>query len=185
MKLIYLIILILLFLIFTILIIIYWISVYYLLISNGAPFYPSFFRKNRTKLNELFKFLESIDLKNRKMIDLGSGDGRIVIEFAKNGYESYGIEFNPFLVWLSRFVAKKMKIKNAYFIKEDLFKVNLRDFGIIYIYQDSSVNKKLIKKFESELKHGSIIISNKFQLPYSENLKMINKIGNFLVYQKK
>jgi len=43
-------------------------------------------------------------LKGRRgpIIDLGSGDGRIVIESAKHGLPAEGIELNPWLVLYSR-----------------------------------------------------------------------------------
>ncbi len=41
------------------------------------------------------------------VIDLGSGDGRIVIAAAKRGAKALGIEYNPDMVALSRLNAEK------------------------------------------------------------------------------
>jgi hypothetical protein len=38
----------------------------------------------------------------RRVADLGSGDGRIVIALAKEGFHATGYELNPWLVWWSR-----------------------------------------------------------------------------------
>ena len=40
------------------------------------------------------------NLKGKRMVDIGSGDGRIVIEFARNGAKAEGYEINPLLVCL-------------------------------------------------------------------------------------
>lgn len=42
-----------------------------------------------------------------KAVDLGSGDGSVIIALAKAGAEAHGYELNPFLVWLSRRQIKK------------------------------------------------------------------------------
>ena len=44
-------------------------------------------------------------LKGRQgpIVDLGSGDGRIVIEAAKRGIPAEGVELNPWLVLYSRY----------------------------------------------------------------------------------
>ena len=62
----------------------------------GAPFQPS---SDRALKNILTL---ANPKKNQRMAELGSGDGKIVIEFAKRGVESHGFEINPLLVWISR-----------------------------------------------------------------------------------
>ena len=65
----------------------------------GAPFLPSdakTFERTAILLGSLGKGA------GKKAVDLGSGDGRMVIELAKLGYEAHGYEINPLLVWQSR-----------------------------------------------------------------------------------
>jgi len=82
------------------------------MLLSDAPYLPSYKKSSDEKcLNELFEFLEEYRNKKIKFIDLGSGDGRIVIEFAKRNYESYGVEINPFLVLLSKWKIKKEGLK--------------------------------------------------------------------------
>src|SRR5258708_6697282 len=47
------------------------------------------------------------------MVDLGSGDGRLVIALAKQGARVDGFEINPFLVWWSRYQIKQAGLNNA------------------------------------------------------------------------
>src|SRR3989338_878500 len=63
---------------------------------RGAPYLPTH-RESVAKMIELAQVRPA-----DKMVDLGSGDGRIVIAFAKQGIEAHGYEVNPLLVWWSR-----------------------------------------------------------------------------------
>ncbi|KAJ7370211.1 hypothetical protein OS493_033836 [Desmophyllum pertusum] len=40
------------------------------------------------------------------LVDLGSGDGRVVITAARQGYQAHGYELNQWLVWYSRLQAR-------------------------------------------------------------------------------
>src|SRR3989338_6809376 len=73
---------------------------------------------------ELFKKLELSKYKN--FLDLGSGDGRVVLIaslFVKN---SAGIEYDKELYNISLKIKEKLKIKNANFINGDYLE---HDFG--------------------------------------------------------
>ena len=50
--------------------------------------------------------------KKLKMVDLGSGDGRICIEAAKWGYHAVGYELNPFLYVLASYNAYREGVYN-------------------------------------------------------------------------
>ncbi|MBI2052235.1 MAG: methyltransferase domain-containing protein [Candidatus Sungbacteria bacterium] len=144
----------------------------------GAPFLPSYRRQKRQILEPLFKLARQAP--GQKFVDLGSGDGRVVIEFAKQGFESWGVEFNPALAWWSRLAIKRLGLKNAHIIKKSFWKIDLNSFDIVYIYQLTSINVLLADKFKKELKTGAIIISAGFFLP---NFELIKKEGIFGVYR--
>ena len=55
----------------------------------GAPIQPS----KDDKIKTILKL--SSPRKKDKILDLGSGDGRIVMAFAEKGYEAHGYEINP------------------------------------------------------------------------------------------
>lgn len=99
---------------------IYLASVFFLLMGiplffMGAPFLPSFRKREDIDFRTLFNILR--ENKVNKIIDLGSGDGRIVIAFAEAGFESCGVELNPLLVWWSRRKIKKYQLENRAKIK--------------------------------------------------------------------
>jgi len=65
-------------------------------ILRGAPYLPT--RKNQIKAG-----LELLDLNpGQTMLELGSGDGAVLLAAAKKGYKSIGYELNPVLVIISR-----------------------------------------------------------------------------------
>ncbi|MBI4118861.1 MAG: hypothetical protein HY452_01200 [Parcubacteria group bacterium] len=144
----------------------------------GAPFLPSYRRQKRQILEPLFELARPAP--GRKFVDLGSGDGRVVMEFARAGFDSWGVEFNPALAWWSRLAIKRFGLKNAHIIKKSFWKIDLGSFDIIYIYQLTSINALLADKFKKELKTGALIISAGFFLP---NFELVKKEGIFWVYR--
>lgn len=96
----------------------------------GAPFLPSYRRQKRKILEPLFELARSAP--GNKFIDLGSGDGRVVMEFARRGFDSWGVEFNPALVLWSRWQIKLAGFKNARIIKKNFWKIDLASFDIVY-----------------------------------------------------
>ncbi|XP_059272869.1 ATP synthase subunit C lysine N-methyltransferase isoform X10 [Mustela nigripes] len=57
------------------------------------------------------------------LVDIGSGDGRIVIAAAKAGFRAVGYELNPWLVWYSRYRAWREGVQDsAQFYISDLWK---------------------------------------------------------------
>ncbi|MGC8776245.1 MAG: class I SAM-dependent methyltransferase [Minisyncoccia bacterium] len=146
----------------------------------GAPFLPSFKTKNNLILKNVFEILKKEGLTSGKFIDLGSGDGRVVIEFAKNNYEAFGIEINPILILISKIKIKLNKINNAKIIWGNFWDPNFNDFDIIYLYQYNLVNNILENKIKKESKLNTIIISNSFEF---KNLNLIKKSQGFFIYK--
>jgi SAM-dependent methyltransferase len=98
------------------------------------------------------------------LVDLGSGDGRIVIEAAKRGARATGIEFNPEMVRLSEQKARLEGVsENATFLNMDLFDYDLSQATVVSMYLLPELNLKL-RPVLLELKPGTRIISNTFNL---------------------
>lgn len=136
----------------------------------GAPYVP-------TQKKRLREILEQAKLKPGQIfVELGSGDGRMVrlaaCEFKMTGI---GVEINPLLIWWSRFLAKRQHIHNAQFIKQNVFKYNLSDANVVYLFLMPQLIIKLVSQFESELKKGSLVISHGFKIPTWEK-KLIHEI---------
>ena len=98
------------------------------------------------------------------VIDLGSGDGRIVITAAKRGAKALGIEYNPDLVELSKRNAAKERVSDkASFVKADLFEADLSPATVITMFLLPNLNLRL-RPTILNLKPGTRIVSNSFTM---------------------
>ena len=98
------------------------------------------------------------------LVDLGSGDGRIVIAAAKKGIRAAGVEFNPEMVAYSKKNAEKEGVVDKTdFIETDLFEYDLSKHTVITMFLLSDINRRLKPKL-LELKPGTRIITNTFSI---------------------
>lgn len=143
---------------------------------KGAPFVRSGKRKIDTMI-ELAN-IQSGDW----VIDLGSGDGSILLEAAKLGACGVGIEINPFLVWYSRWkiqragFSEKMKI-----IRSDFWKESLQKADVIFLYLWPNTLEELKKKLMRESKLEVRIVSNGF--PIKGWSPAVEKNGVFMYHK--
>lgn len=99
------------------------------------------------------------------VIDLGSGDGRIVIAAAQLGAVGHGIDLNPVRVIEARENAKKAGVENkVVFLEGDLFKTDFSQASVITMYLLSSVNLRLRPILLKELRPGTRIVSHSFSM---------------------
>jgi SAM-dependent methyltransferase len=98
--------------------------------------------------------------------DLGCGDGRIVIAAAKTyGAHGVGIDINPERIKEARENAKKAGVEDLVrFEENDLFKAEFRPATVVTLFLLSSVNLKLRPKLLAELKPGTRVVSNTFDM---------------------
>jgi precorrin-6B methylase 2 len=98
------------------------------------------------------------------LIDLGSGDGRIVITAAKRGARAHGIEYNPDMVELSKRNAVREGVADrATFVKADLFESDFSAATVITMFLLPEINMKL-RPAILDLKPGTRIVSNSFDM---------------------
>lgn len=126
---------------------------------KGAPFVP-------TDHEDVKKMIELSGLKKgEKMVDLGSGDGRIIIQAAKTGADCVGIEINPLLYFWSLFRIKINHLKNVTVCRNDLWKINLVDVDVLTLFFIHTKMDRLHFKISKEMKPGSRIITYAFKFP--------------------
>ena len=140
----------------------------------GAPYEGS----GKKKVEDIIELAKA--KKGDKIVDLGSGDGRIVIEFAKKGIESHGFEINPLLVLASRYKIKKLKLKNAFIHWKSFWKVDLGKYDIVVLFQYKTIMEKLKKKLEKELKKNVSVVSYHWKF---RNLKISKEKGDIYLYK--
>ncbi len=98
--------------------------------------------------------------------DLGSGDGRIVIQAArKYGARGVGIEIDPDLVKKARKKARQAGVSDLVeFRQADLFETDFSDATVVTMYLLPSVNLKLRPKLFEQLAPGTPVVSHDFDM---------------------
>ncbi len=100
------------------------------------------------------------------VIDLGSGDGRIVLTAAKVfGAQGFGVEIKDELVKKSNEAARKEGLSDRVkFMKQDLFKTDISQATVLTMYLLPDTVNLLKDKFLAELRPGTRIISHDYPL---------------------
>jgi SAM-dependent methyltransferase len=126
----------------------------------GIPYVPS-------GVSSVEKIFRRLKLPPRtRMVDLGSGDGRIVLLAASGfGWKATGVEINPFLNLYATFRKIISRTTLATFKTANLLSEPLNDYRIIFIYGFPAMMKKLQPKIVRECSPGTWIISRSFTLP--------------------
>ena len=117
------------------------------------------------------------------LIDLGSGDGRIVVTAAKkHGARGFGVDLNPVRIEEANENARSAGVtERAAFYQRDLFETDLSSATIITMYLLPRVNLELRPKL-LELKPGTRIVSHDFSMgewkpEFHEQLEVQDKYG--------
>jgi precorrin-6B methylase 2 len=97
--------------------------------------------------------------------DLGSGDGVIPIEAAKQyGVRAVGIEYNPDLVALSKRNAIREKVQDLVLFKQgDIFVEDFSSATVLTLFLGESLNLKLMPTI-LKMRPGTRVVSNTFRM---------------------
>ena len=104
--------------------------------------------------------------KSDVLYDLGCGDGRIVITAAKTlGTRGVGIDIDPQRIKEARENAKKAGVEHLVrFEEKDLFDADFREASVVTLFLLPRINLKLKPKLLKDLKPGSRVVSNTFDM---------------------
>lgn len=99
------------------------------------------------------------------VIDLGSGDGRIVIAAAKRGASGHGIDLDPDRVSEARDNAAKAGVSDRImFMEENIFDTDFSNASVITMYLLPTVNTKLRPELLDKLEPGTRVVSHSFDM---------------------
>jgi protein-L-isoaspartate O-methyltransferase len=100
------------------------------------------------------------------VIDLGSGDGRIVIAAAqKFGARGVGIELDAALVAKSRENARAMKLEDRVrFVEGDVLRADISRASVVTVYLLPALMVQLQSRFLEQLAPGTRIVSHSFTM---------------------
>ena len=128
----------------------------------GAPWVPSHKKDVKKAFTELYKLSEK-DL----LVDLGSGDGKVLKIASRFGAKGYGIELNPLLTLVAKIRligAKHIYIKLGNYLTTPLPKKTT----VVYIFGDGRDIVKVYKRVQEEarrLDRTLFLISYAFPVP--------------------
>lgn len=100
------------------------------------------------------------------VIDLGCGDGRIVVMAASEfGAKAMGYDLDPDRIAEAGANARKANVTDRVkFVERDLFEAEIKDATVVTLYLLPSVNEKLKPRLLGELKPGTRIVSHSFRM---------------------
>jgi hypothetical protein len=144
----------------------------------------------RSQAQDILEMIELTQIKSTdKFIDLGSGDGQIVLEVSKIAKLSVGVETNPFLVIYSRILDFFTANGPVKFINKSYFSVPLTTYDVVYLYLNPESLKKIKSKLLDECSPGTIIFSNIYPVPGWSPSKVRPRMissqqkGNYYLYK--
>ncbi|XP_063389140.1 ATP synthase subunit C lysine N-methyltransferase [Cydia fagiglandana] len=111
-----------------------------------------------------------------RLLDVGSGDGRIVFTAAKLGFKSDGVELNPWLVYYSRIAALlSSQSQNTKFYRRNLWTFSLKPYNNIVIFGVEQMMSEFESKLLAETENGTVVVACRFPLP---NMTPVETIGH-------
>jgi 16S rRNA A1518/A1519 N6-dimethyltransferase RsmA/KsgA/DIM1 with predicted DNA glycosylase/AP lyase activity len=133
-----------------------------------------YFQTSRYRVETM---VELADVKSAELVaDLGSGDGRIVIAFARKGIEIHGYEIDEELQSLSEENISQLKLTNAFIHNKDFWKEDLSIYNIVCCYPMPTIMGRLERKLREELKPGARVLLNYFPFKHWKEKKVKDNI---------
>jgi len=116
------------------------------------------------------------------VMDLGSGDGRLLIAAAKAGAKkSIGYEIQHWLVKQSRELAESEHLSDKIEIYPDSFwHVDVSNTNLVLLYQISYAMKGIEEKLQRELPVGARVVANGFKFPKWKEEKTIDNVRLYI-----
>jgi len=127
-------------------------------VGIGAPYLP--LRRVFIEDGLALARLSSTDV----VVDLGSGDGRLLEAAAERGAHVIGYELNPFLVWYARRRLRRFG-ERAIVYRRNMMQADLTNVTVILLFQMTHVMPELSRLFKERLTKNARIVSFVFELP--------------------
>lgn len=133
---------------------------------TGGPFVPS----RKSSVEAMVRLAHIKD--GQRIIDVGSGDGRVLFAAAKKGAIATGIEINPYLVLFTRIRALLSPYRGAIRAHwQNLWNADLSGADTVFVYLLPWRMEELAAKLNRELRPGSTVITNSFIFPGCKRIR--------------
>jgi hypothetical protein len=114
-----------------------------------------------TNVHDLHEALTHFEIhKHSHLLDLGSGDGRVVLLAAAHGIKATGVEADEWLINCSLDIKRKLNLpqfQNVLFLKDDFMKMDISNYDLLYVSPDKPFHRGLEQKLVREIK-GKLIV---------------------------
>ena len=142
-----------------------------LVVFVGAPYVPI----HKTSLESVFN---SIKLsKSATVVDLGSGDGKVLLLAAQKGYSAIGYELNPFLLLISK--RRLRKYPNAKVVMKDMWQADVAQADLVFTFLATKYMERLKTQIVSKMKKGSYFASYAFEILDLELLRKTHGVNTY------
>jgi len=122
---------------------------------RGAGFSPSAVKAARWAF-------QVVGVRGKRVVDLGCGYGRVLALAKSMGAASVaGVEIDP-IRWL---ICAVRCLRRCRVVRGDMFKFDVSDADVVYIFQWPSVNARLAEKLRREPKPGAYVVSYMWEVP--------------------
>jgi len=135
-------------------------QIYTNVLQPGAIYYPT----TDKAVTQMLK-LSQIGPKDT-LLDLGSGDGRILIAAARLGAVTIGYEIDPFLVWQSRRRIHQAKLDKLAIIRwKSFWQADFSQATIVTVYLFPHLMNRLQGLLEKKVNHPIRLVANDYPFP--------------------
>jgi 16S rRNA A1518/A1519 N6-dimethyltransferase RsmA/KsgA/DIM1 with predicted DNA glycosylase/AP lyase activity len=135
----------------------------------------------RTDRETVTKIVELLSpTRTDRIIDIGAGDGELVIALAKSGAKVTGVEINLFLVLVANWrIWRSGLSKNARVLCRNMWWYEMRGLNKVVVYGFPTIMLDLGEKLKRELARPAVVVSNSFEF---KNLGEAHAEGKLYVY---
>ena len=130
------------------------------------------------------KMVDMAGIKDNDVVyDLGSGDGRLLVEVhnrKKENVKLIGVDISPFAVAVSKALLRLRGLQGDIEIrKQNLFRTNLTTADVVFAFLTQKANDRLERKLKIELKRETRVVSHLWKF---KNMKLIEADEKLKVY---
>lgn len=135
-----------------------WLLFHVLSMLGGAPYVAS----RPVHMREA----RQIIVNRRRVADIGSGNGDLLLALAEQNGEVHGFEINPFLVLVARVKIRRKKLGRQVFAHwKNFWQTDFSGFDAVYVFGLPPIMGRLGEKLRTELPDGVLVVSAAFPFP--------------------
>ncbi len=152
------------------------------LFSVGLFFELPYVATDAEKVKTIIK-LSNIK-KGERIVDLGSGDGRLLYAAAQKGAYAIGYELNPLLVIITMIHANLKNLSNNVLVKkQSLWEADLKTADVVFVYGRKHTMKRFEDFIYKNCKKGTRVTVNSDKTITFPNKKPISKENGIYLYK--